>query len=441
MMFVVALLLAVALPAWVSLVIVVPTMMGLSFSGALLPLQSAGGSDIQAYDVVTIVAAFKIAAAVLLRGGTLVVHRVHGWLLLFLGVLTAATIIAAFRFGTAFFRAELTPLLRFLVQALALTLFLPQALQERQFPLLRRSLDLLGYVMAVPIFLGLFFLGSGIFIGEVHGARTFGFVGDQVGFVLVLYVIWHLLARNYLRCGFFALAILATGTRGALLALLVAVFITALQRRSLGGRRVRLRTVVGVPLVLGAVVFVTDIGGSRTRFTGSAVGRGSNVQQRLLTQRMGVEVFAESPLVGVGYTGFRLRAIERGAIPRFVREMGRYARNFTTNASNQVLQTATDAGILGVVALGLLFFELLRALRAAARVADPATSELLFAAYIWLWALIVGNQAAAWLLPGSFIAYLLWTCAAAAVVTLHGRRAPADAAPAPAAEPVPAGVG
>jgi len=440
MTFLVALALAAVLPAWLSLVVVVPTMMALSFTGTLLPLGSSGsGADLQAYDVVTIIASFKLASAVLLRGGTLVVHRVHAALLLFLGVLFAATSIAAFRFGSAFFRAELTPLVRFVVQALALTLFFPQGLHERQFPLLRRSLDVLGYVMAVPIFVGILFLGSGLDVGEVHGARTFGFVGDQVGFLLVLYVLWHLIARNYLRAFFFALAILATGTRGALIALVVGVLVTALQRRWLGGRRVRLRTVLGVPLVLGVVLFTTDIGGTRTRLSGRAVGRGSNVEQRLLTQRLGVEVFAESPAVGVGYTGYRLRAVEKGAITRFVSQLGHYSTVFTTNASNQLLQTATDAGVGGVVALGLLFFQLLRALRTAARWADPATSELLFAAYFWMLALIVGNQAAVWLLPGSFIAYLQWLCAAVAIVTLHAHRAPAD--PAPAGELAPAGAG
>jgi O-antigen ligase len=440
MIFLVALALAAVLPAWLSLVVVVPTLMVLSFTGTLLPLNSTGGNDIQAFDVVTIVASFKLVSTVLLRGGTLVVHRVQAALLLFLGVVSAATCISAFRFGSTLFRAELTPLLRFLMQALALTVFLPQGLQEHQFPLLRRSLGVLGYVMAVPIFVGIVFLGSGLNVGEVHGARTFGFVGDQVGFLLVLYVLWHLIARNYLRALFFALAIMATGTRGALLAVLVGVLVTALQRRRLGGRRVRLRTVVGVPLVLLAVLFTTDIGGTRTRLSGRSVGRYSNVQQRLLTQTLGVEIFTESPLVGVGYTGYRLRAIEKGAIPRFVRMMGRYATVFTANAGNQLLQTATDAGVAGLLALGVLFYQLLRALQAAARVADPATSELLFAAYFWVLALIVGNQGAAWLLPGSFIAYLQWLCGAVAIVTLHAHRPSPAALPAPAAELAPAGV-
>ncbi|MFL5382977.1 MAG: O-antigen ligase family protein [Longimicrobiaceae bacterium] len=441
MTFVLALLAAVALPAWASLVIVVPLLMTLSFSGTLLPLQSTGGNDLQAYDVVTIVAAFKLASAVLLRGGTLVLHRVHAALLLFLGVLTAATILAQLRFGTAFFRAELTPLLRFAMQAVALAFFLPQALQERQFPLLRRTLDVLGYLMALPIFVGILFLGTGLNVGEVHGVRTFGFVGDQVGFVLALYVLWHLIARNYLRAMFFALAILATGTRGALLAVLVGVLVVAIQRRRLGGRRVRLRTVVGVPLALLAVMFATDLGGTRTRLTGRSVGRGSNVHQRLLTQRLGVELFAENPLVGVGYTGYRLRVIEQGAIARFVRELGFYVPNVTSNAGNQIVQTAADAGVPGLAALGLLFFQLLRALQAAAREADPATAELLFAAYFWLWGLIVGNQGAAWLLPGSFISYLLWVCAAVAVVTLRARRVPAAAPAAPRPSLQPAGAG
>jgi O-antigen ligase len=441
MTFVLALIAAALLPAWVSLVIVVPTLMALSFTGTLLPLQSLGDSDLQAYDVVTLIAAFKLGAAVLLRGGTLVVHRVHALLLLFLGVLAAATLLTAFRINVSFFRAELTPLLRFVVQALALALFLPQGLEARQFPWLRRSLGALGYVMAVPIFVGAWFLGSGLEVGEVHGARTFGFIGDQVGFVLVLYVLWHLISRNYVRALFFAVAILATGTRGALLALFVGVLVTALQRRSLGDRRVKLRTVVGVPIVLLVVLFTTDLGGTRTRLTGRAVGRGSNVDQRLLTQRLGLEVFTESPLVGVGYNGYRLKAIEHGAIPRFAGQLGRYSPNFTANASNQLLQTATDAGVVGVVVFGLLFLGLLRVVLAAARQADPDTSALLFAAYFWFWSLLLGNQAAVWLLPGSFIAYLQWVCVAVAVVALRAGPAPAEAFPAGAAELRPAGVG
>jgi hypothetical protein len=432
MLFVLAFVLGAALPAWVSLLLVVPVSMALGSTGLLLPMQSLGGSDLQAYDVVMVVAAFKVAGAALLHGGELVLSRVQARLLAFLAVLGAATLVAGLRFGAGFFAAEITPLLRFAVQALAVALCLPQTLQRAHFPWVNRSLELLGYLMALPILAGTFLLGSGQALGEVHGARTFGFVGDSVGFVLVFYVLWHILGGRYLRALFFALAILATGTRGALLAVVAGIAVLALQRDALG-LRVKLRAVILGPVVLVVVLLATDLGGSRTRLFGGAEGRGSNLSQRVLTQRLGVEVFAESPLVGVGYTGFRAKSLEHHAVQRFLHQLGGYAPNFTTNTSNQLLQTATDAGVPGLLVLLFLFHGLLRTLLDAGRRAPPESAGLLLAGYFWLWSLILGNQAAAWLLPGSYISYLLWILLAVAIVA--GRAAhPPDA---PRARPLP----
>jgi O-antigen ligase len=432
-MFLLAAAVAALLPAWVSLTLVVPTLMALSFSGTLLPLESLGTADVQLYDVVTIVAAFKLVAAVLLQGGRIAVHRAHVALLLFLAVLTAATVVASFRFGLTYFRGELTPLLRFVVQGVAVMLLLSQALQERQFRALRAGLWVLGWLMVVPIFLGVLFFGTRLNVGEVGGReaiRSFGFVGDQVGFVLVLYVLWNVMARRYLQAGVFAVGILATGTRGALISLAVAFLFVILKHREVKRLRVRISTLVAIPLAIVVLVFTTDLGGARRRLLGAeAFGRGTNVHQRLLTNRIAVEVFVRYPLLGVGYTGYREQAMERGARSRFVRGIGRYAPTYTATAGNQYLQTGTDAGVLGLLALGLLFYQLLRALETAALRAEPETAAFLFGGYFWLWGIVVGNQAASWLLPGSFISYLLWICAAVAIVVLRQAPPPPRAAP------------
>jgi len=443
-MYALAALVAALLPAWVSLVVVAPALMALSFSGVLLSLQT-GNSDLQLFDVVMAVAAFKLAASILAQGGRIAVHRAHAALLLFYAVLVATTGIAAFRFGLVYFRAELTALLRFMVQGVAVMLLLSQVLREKQFGALWKSLGLLGWLMVVPIFLGVAFFGTDVNVGEVHGreaARSFGFVGDQVGFVLVLWVLWSVMSRRYLHAGVFAVAILATGTRGALISLAVGMLFLLLKHREVRRLKVRISTLVAIPLALGVLVFTTDLGGARQRLLGKeAFGRRTNLHQRVLTQQIATEVFVRNPILGVGYSGFRARAMERGARARFVRQMGIYAPTYTATAGNQFLQTLTDAGVVGLAALAVLFFQLLRLLEVAARGAEPRAAAFLFAGYFWLWGMIVGNQAASWLLPGSFISYVLWIAAAAAVAVLRERAGPPPApvpVPAAALQPVPA---
>jgi len=286
-------------------------------------------------------------------------------------------------------------------------------------------LDLLGVLIALTVLAALL----GLNFGEVQGSelggltRVFGPFGDSVAFVLAFFLVRALVVRSLWRIVLFAVTLFATASIGAALVLLAAVGFLALdwvRRNSIGDLRVRplyllfnLAALVALGILAGA--------GLWARITDSEMFAYS-MGLRLGAFQLGVRVVEAEPLIGAGYNGFSALA------GRFQPEsfFDTFSYNYIAQVPNQYLQTAADAGVLGLIALIVLLWFACRTLRAAAvRAAAVRASplHLEFHAY-WAWCLglVFGNQSAAWLLPYSLVPVLFFTATGLAIAWLRATR-------------------
>jgi len=128
--------------------------------------------------------------------------------------------------------------------------------------------------------------------------------------------------------------------------------------------------------------------------------------QRLQTGGVAWETALDHPVFGVGYSGFRLVARNYGADTAFSTF---WSPVFISTAGNQYLQVLTDGGIVALIAFITFILVCLRAFKETMEfTTDERIHAFLGAGYVWLFALVLGNQSAAWMLPGSLISYLLW---------------------------------
>jgi len=139
----------------------------------------------------------------------------------------------------------------------------------------------------------------------------------------------------------------------------------------------------------------------------------SGLTQRTLSMGLGLQVFLNNMLTGVGYSGFRFAAM--GYDPEALFQA--FALNFITNTSNQLIQVATDAGIPGLIAFLFLMKICYTTLNTAALQTSDVMADTFIAGRIWLVALLIGNQTAVWLIQGSIITYLFWILLAMAAVS------------------------
>jgi O-antigen ligase len=152
------------------------------------------------------------------------------------------------------------------------------------------------------------------------------------------------------------------------------------------------------------------------------------VIQLILIAHTAAGLVAESPMLGTGYGSFEEAAVQGGAIQLLAAELqtSKVPQNYYANAGNQVLQTLVDGGLVGLGGLLIMFAALGRVLRSGARLAEPAGS-LFGAGLLWLVAMLVGNQTAVWILPGSLLTCLLIVLSgfAASIVTSQSESAAA----------------
>jgi O-antigen ligase len=221
-----------------------------------------------------------------------------------------------------------------------------------------------------------------------------------------LFIFKKIIDRSWIGAVFFAGALLATGTRGAFVTLVVGVVVVLLEMRTeLLLSKKKMGFLLMVLGMFVSVMVLQDFGGSRSRFLGYHLEAG--LTQRLLTIKLAGLMFIDNIITGVGYTGFRHLALDYGAWNEFSSRLY-FSQNYIATAGNQFLQAATDGGILGLISFGYMVIVLLRTLKKAARNTVNENRNIFFAGYVWLLSLLIGNLTAAWLLPSSLISYVLW---------------------------------
>jgi hypothetical protein len=399
------------LPNWVLLVLGIPLLIIISHIFSIPHLILIGDANIHIYDLVIPVVALKVLSFA-------AVHRqrieIYSSIVIFLIVLLGTTLLTYYRFGLDIFKSEMIPLLRLIAQASTFFLFIHSVRTSRQLELSYKFVGFFGYVATALLFLDMALFPFGLKLGEVSAGRSvvrfFGPLGDPVAFLLPFFIYKEFMANKMLRAGFFAIAFLAAGVRGALISFGVGFIVLLLYRKKerLQDHKNWLPLAVFIGII--SLSFYFDLGGTLTRSQNVWI-EDDNFRQRLLIIMHASQVFLDNIFVGVGFTGFRF-AVQNYSGPA----------SLVATTANQYLQVATDAGLLGLAAFLWMVKNFLHTLNAAQRCAPDGLRDFLISGYAWLLGLLLGNQSASWLLPGSMISYLLWIILGIAIVTIDIRR-------------------
>lgn len=345
-------------------------------------------------------------------GWRLAVPHVHLAFLVFFLVLAASTAIPLFRDNapTAFLQ------LKALAAAFVLmSVFLTASAGIKTLADLRtalRGLDLAGVGMALSVYISAALYPAGIEFGEVQvygggETRTFGPLGDQVGFLLGLFVVRSLLRRHWAAFGFYLGAMILTGTRGAFVALAVAficIGFLQLRRPAQGGRHgVLTLFIVGAISALLLFQFGDFL---ITRFVDEETWR-QGLDSRGGSMLLGLLIFSDHPVIGLGFYAFTEAVWSYGPAAFF--EV--LDETLVANAANQVVQTAVDAGAIGLIALILLVGTILVRMRRNLAAAPLFFKLELRSLWVWVFAVAVGNQSAVWILPDSLFGYTVFLVA------------------------------
>lgn len=397
------------LPNNLVLVLTIPTLIVLSYMG-LMPIFEFGDASLEVYDFIIILISLKLFARLSLLKASMNIQSVHRQIGIFLIVLMGATFIAFSRFGTEIFLSELFSFFRFVVFIGVFFLLYYSISTTENLKLSCKYFEIAGLAIGLSVYASIvLYLFTGINFGEVQDTegmvRYFGPIGDQIGFIIALFCIKELVEGNIFRALFYSGAILATGTRSAFITLLVGSLLVMVRKRINSHYRwSRFAIFLGmIGLLLGfsnlLLVRFTDIEIFSVGFS-----------QRTLAMMLGLQVFLDNILTGVGFSGFRFAIYAYNTETAFTN----FAYDYVANTSNQFLQTATDAGIPGLIAFVFLVKSCLSTLNVASVVSLDELKIFFIAGRIWLISLLVGNQTAAWMLPGSLITYLFWVLLALA---------------------------
>lgn len=272
----------------------------------------------------------------------------------------------------------------------------------------------LGFLVTGSVYASLLLHQIGISFGEVlvyqeEGFRVFGPLGDQVGFLIVLFVYRNLIRRNWTMVAFHLGGLVLTGTRGAFLAFAVGLFILGLVNvGKLFSRSGRIATLSALMLALSVgAIFLSPINEfARSRaLNWEALTQG--VMLRAGSMTLGLLIFRDNLFTGVGFYGFTDAVWHYGPGGYF----NVLIENYVAATANQYIQTGTDGGIPALALLIALLVVISRNMRTAVARAHEAFKHDMVAARVWLLAIILGNQTAVWLLPASLVGYFVFLLA------------------------------
>ena len=397
----------------------------------LVNLVQLGPVELAPTDLVLLLLLIKLALSVAVRKELVVDRAVYLALGGYLAVNLLATLLAGIKFGEPQLVRCMTALARFVSELLVIPIIAQfvQTLPQAKL-CIRVLLGTLAVVAAIQ-FVNYFGAGQGFIIGEVQGAergelRYFGPVGDSVGMVLLLGYLASLCFAKIGAATLFVGGMLLTGGVGVILALIVGTGLFLLVgTRSISVREFARPKVFLLPLVafcglLALCVFSKSL--TKTLYdrlsTGSFAQSGA---QRGVSAQLAAVMILDNPFFGVGYMGYESALGRYGGGRYFDLEKPDGA---TANSNSQILQALSDAGLFGLLAFAAVIFTAASLfLRLALRSEDHLLATFFLAAFLWLLSQLLGNLAAVWLNPSSFVARLLWVSLGVAVAVARLRPA------------------
>ncbi|MEA3213640.1 MAG: O-Antigen ligase [Chthoniobacter sp.] len=379
-------------------------------------LFTVGPVDLTLADLVLLVLLGKLLFSIVCTREVAAHRSLYLALAIFVLVNFLATLAGGVKFGGAPMLRGITALAR-LCSEMALVPILAQTVKS--IPQARRCVGIvlltLGALATIQ-FINFFGARHGLIIGEVQGTerdalRYFGPVGDSIGSVLLLGYLCALCFSSALGAGAFLGGILLTAGLGAIFSagigtvIFVCFGVRASAIRAAFSRSFWLLPALGFL----ALVAVVTVGKPLSRTLLDRLGQGNYAnsgRQRMASVRLAGAMIADNPLTGVGYMGYE-PALARYGGEKFFQLA--HPDGATANANNQFLQSLTDAGLPGLLAFGWLIVAAARLLRElAAQTGDRFLATFYLGAFLWLLAQVFGNLAAAWLIPSSYVARLLW---------------------------------
>jgi O-antigen ligase len=247
----------------------------------------------------------------------------------------------------------------------------------------------------VILALGLYSI-VGEFLGwshyELYGQRYFGVLGDAVAWALTLPLIIYFASSRIMLSALAALGLLFTASRAPALVSVGALILLMMFSR---GRRFQY---VAMVLVLSIVALVqSHLFDTLLRRLGATQFGSSD---RMLTARLGLKIFAESPIFGSGYNslthfypGVALRS-SLGVLPA---------------QTSTFVQMLSDGGLVTFLAyMAFVIACSTRGISAMRRAQNSKEAAIVTGLAAWLVAILWINQSALWFVVGSYVGPLVF---------------------------------
>ncbi len=285
------------------------------------------------------------------------------------------------------------------------------------------TVDIGFLIMSVFAMASIWLQFFGVVSVEAYGTRYFGFIGDGVAWLVALAGVYFFYRRRLFLVLALFISLLMTQSRAPILVLLLglAMYPYLFGFKSLHilrDRRILLFCLAGLPLVLlFGGDFVAEVwNASWNRLLETDLLE----SDRIASTEFTLKIFLENPLLGAGYN----------AHPRIFGASG-----FTGGEGSGVLNTQTstlaqvlaDSGVVGFFSFFALLIGFILAVRELARLRSLIEPETYLASAglaAWLLPFSVGNQSAAWLIPGSQLSPFVFIAAGIIVGVIRAARGP-----------------
>lgn len=316
-----------------------------------------------------------------------------------------------------------------LLPSLSLPLLCPNLASISSFFIfLERGLALVAGSVLLSAALAQVGIGFGevLFFADSDASRTFGPLGDQVGFACSLGLLLGFTRGAFSLVSLHGIAIALTGTRGAFIVSVIGGLIFSLSliwsnRRERG--RYALYLILGVA-ILALILLYTSAGEMILARLTHGEALEATMTPRLLAMELATEIIRENILWGLGFGGFYYEAIDRGAHLIF----SNFVDNHVSNSTNQFLEMMVSGGVIGFSIYLLFLWKGARTISKASSSLPPELQLHFKGAFIWFMGMIIGNQAATWIqiynLTGVY--FILLAVLSERALTLYRRSLPAN---------------
>jgi O-antigen ligase len=234
------------------------------------------------------------------------------------------------------------------------------------------------------------------------GGRVFGIIGDQVAWILVIPFIAVVRANRPWAALLIISSLLMTGSIGAFLLLLGEGILLLYRRSQLRIVRVGAFLFVALLIVLGFTLSGARGFGTIGRLlTDSIFEPGGVGYHRALAFENALSSIPDQPLLGFGVGGYSTEM--NAAWADYASRNPDESLSIFVSTHNQFLQTAAETGLIGLILFICLVVSLLKLrTKLLAQVSLDPWSEALVR---WSTGLLLFNQSAVWIVPGSYLLY------------------------------------